>query len=203
MRVCLYCGVSLTKEVRSAEHVVPKWIMKKYNSLKVTHTFKSIYSNQTSPRITTPSGNQFKIKKVCKKCNNGWLSEIDSSSQPFFNRITAGDVDMIDPSEMEIASIPNFLTLLYKIHLNFFAASNFDLTEKLYSYEKFFKERRIPDDVTVFYSVIQTPQPINIANNDIWNKLPKNEPFSFKTFIQIGYSTHILVRQPQPELPLI
>lgn len=75
MKTCQYCG-SLGDLTR--EHVIPKWY---YKGVQSRHGVG--FSEKARKRLFS---GEIKINDVCKKCNNGPLSELDSYGRALYTR---------------------------------------------------------------------------------------------------------------------
>jgi hypothetical protein len=69
--LCLFCDSSSG----SREHLWPKWIHERvdFGPLKMDR-YKSAQIIIPDPQIT--------VKTVCEKCNNGWMSDLETKSIP-------------------------------------------------------------------------------------------------------------------------
>ena len=82
-RTCLGCGVQLTGEVVTLEHALPKWLAKEIEQPGVS--LKQFLHDEGKPEDTLLRRyqlNTFGTKKVCRVCNNGWMSRLESEARP-------------------------------------------------------------------------------------------------------------------------
>jgi hypothetical protein len=80
-RVCVFCGASnLTRE-----HVLPNWISKMFTA-KLTAT-TTIEKQGQPDKIYKSALLQHKVKVVCAKCNNGWMSQLESDVKSILSRM--------------------------------------------------------------------------------------------------------------------
>jgi hypothetical protein len=83
-RVCLFCS----RRADSAEHVYPLWISRRFNKNAsprggFTMNFDGLY-----PTRWTRTLNQ--RVKVCRTCNNGWMSQLENSSRHVLDPLITG-----------------------------------------------------------------------------------------------------------------
>jgi len=83
VRTCVGCGVELTGQVSSREHVLAQWIRDEIE--KPTLTYKHYLRNEgevTSHLLRDHGLNNLAVKIVCSGCNNGWMSRLEESAKP-------------------------------------------------------------------------------------------------------------------------
>jgi hypothetical protein len=96
MRQCYFCG----KEIAAhdpPEHVIPKWMRK----LRPPGTWfftgppVTLQGESTNPAPVAPGGfskgPEIKTDVVCKDCNGGWLSDLETRASNLLPPILAGD----------------------------------------------------------------------------------------------------------------
>lgn len=91
---CFWCGTQgdLTKE-----HVWPRWMVPYAHDLQGHHAeavFKVGRSNEgawstTEQSTRSKQGSQLtaKVREVCRRCNNGWMSELEQAAKPLLLRL--------------------------------------------------------------------------------------------------------------------
>lgn len=99
---CIFCD----DFVDSKEHVWSKWM---HYLLRTTKNGK--YNRRTTTRtpdgLTSTSGPleksgevfNIQVRAVCKKCNNGWMSQLESQVRPFLESMIVGKVTIISPEQ--------------------------------------------------------------------------------------------------------
>lgn len=202
MKTCIYCNVVIDKTNRSNEHVLPKWLFKHLDARKVELGFLEVSSKQLTARRSRPSPNSLRYK-ICNKCNNEWLSQIDKSCIGLVKFLCDGEINSVEGRYGEDDFI-RLATFLYKIFLNFFATSSFDLKSKKHLYENFKETKTHPKDVVLLNSPGISNTPLDIAHSDMWetdlvsynHATVIKEHDSFKFFIQMGDSAFILAKTP-------
>lgn len=80
---CVFCG----GQANSREHVFPAWISKILpGSGNLTHT----RSGEHGSAWTTSGDLDFKVKQVCRTCNNGWLSDLETRTKELLSPLVLG-----------------------------------------------------------------------------------------------------------------
>jgi hypothetical protein len=73
---CIFCGGSPVTN----EHVFPQWL-NRYLPAGLTQKLEQARYGPNGYDITRPSiGLDFRVRKVCAPCNNGWLSSLEAES---------------------------------------------------------------------------------------------------------------------------
>jgi hypothetical protein len=81
-RRCVFCDTPITKTTASREDTVPQWLQADL----------AIANERVEPTLTSPSGEQLEQRihpvdqlrtgGICKACNNGWMSQLESEAIP-------------------------------------------------------------------------------------------------------------------------
>ena len=75
MRICTFCD----RRANTLEDAWPKWLL---SSIGQDSTSPSQYWNSDQKPPKTWPGPQFPIKCVCKDCNEGWMSRLETAVRP-------------------------------------------------------------------------------------------------------------------------
>jgi hypothetical protein len=107
MRVtnCIFCGVLLKPsrrekpDSRTDEHVYARW----YRDNVVNQKIKMFTSDGTTATMhRQPSLEAFVNSAVCRECNSGWMSTLETQVDPIFEKLTNGtDISVLTPEEVE------------------------------------------------------------------------------------------------------
>ncbi|MEV3928641.1 hypothetical protein [Streptomyces sp. NPDC049944] len=73
---CVFCGGSPVTN----EHVFPQWL-NQYLPPGRQRTEQARYGAGSFDKTRESTGLDFKVKKVCAPCNNGWMSQLETSSK--------------------------------------------------------------------------------------------------------------------------
>jgi hypothetical protein len=77
MRQCLFCD----NPANSREHVVPDWILQR---VRVRDPMYQKLGDGPEVLLANP---ELKIRAVCKKCNNGWMSHLERTNIPLIGNL--------------------------------------------------------------------------------------------------------------------
>lgn len=80
-RQCLFC----TRPVNSKEHIFSNWILK---DLKHAETIKATIGKRPSFYLAKP---EIKVGVVCRSCNNGWMSDLETENKPAIQAMINSD----------------------------------------------------------------------------------------------------------------
>jgi hypothetical protein len=89
-RACIFCGDD--SSTLSAEHVFPDWITGFYSDRVAGPLRGTIEFVHPSGESKSFRGIPFqqRVKTVCKHCNNGWMSTLEKSMQPYLSKMLVG-----------------------------------------------------------------------------------------------------------------
>ena len=81
-RQCIFCG----GPANSKEDAIPRWLAARYRTADPVMMDLQLGEDQPvwSHPVEQP---EILIKKVCKKCNNGWMSRLETRTQPIIDRL--------------------------------------------------------------------------------------------------------------------
>jgi hypothetical protein len=102
---CIFCGVTLTEsrlnrpDSRTREHVYAKW----FRGVVVNNKIKMFSSDgKTDTFHEQTELEDFWNRSVCGNCNNGWMSVLEQTVSPVFEKLTNGvDLNLLTPGEIE------------------------------------------------------------------------------------------------------
>jgi len=88
MKRCIFCDSILTKSTRSKEHVIPKWILENLEPGYIyDHTGKwTTFPNKPEHVLSVRNYSLLSslLGGVCKSCNEGWMSTLETEFKPIF-----------------------------------------------------------------------------------------------------------------------
>lgn len=122
IKQCVYCDNELTKENRSKEHVIPKWLLEflKIRNTKIQPTHYSPEFNAISIRNHTLDG--LVTGQICKFCNNGWMSQLEDEAMSILKPLIICNRAVVDLNDKERQIIGRW-TIKTAFNLN--SASNY------------------------------------------------------------------------------
>lgn len=84
---CLFCDDRLSNENRSREHIVPGWLLDSLGVRddEVTPTHQSARGEVLSTR--SHDYDSLRNGRICARCNNGWMSQMETAVQPVLHRL--------------------------------------------------------------------------------------------------------------------
>ena len=102
--VCIFCGIQIRKGTDgnlAEEHVVPKWLQDRIGARH--QTILSVTKNliDGSELQRTHTLERFVAKRVCKKCNNGWMSKLEVDVAKVLEPVFIGTKSVCDTTEPE------------------------------------------------------------------------------------------------------
>jgi hypothetical protein len=105
---CIFCNAPTDSE----EHVFPKWLMKRYPQPGVLERQRSIDDTAMSIRSKTPF--KLTVRCVCQKCNNGWMSVLQTAAKPVIERLLdnpACTLDLYDGKALTLWAVMSAMVL--------------------------------------------------------------------------------------------
>lgn len=100
-RLCVFCDSLLTKENRSKEHVIPKWLsgFLDISKEKIQPTHISSNGSPISIRNHTLTG--LLAGQVCEECNSGWMSKLEEEAIPILKPLIKGERVVVELKDKE------------------------------------------------------------------------------------------------------
>ena len=89
---CLFCP----RTVDSAEHVWSDWILQ---DLKPVHPIHIRIGKTISKWVDKP---EVRVKCVCQKCNNGWMSDIENENKPHMLAMMNGEPIVLESQQQKL-----------------------------------------------------------------------------------------------------
>lgn len=100
-KLCAFCDAPLTRENRSKEHVIPKWLLDflKVRQEKIQPTHFSNIGEILTTRQHTLEG--LLAGQICEECNNGWMSELEQDAIPILKPLMLGESTVVELNDNE------------------------------------------------------------------------------------------------------
>ncbi len=100
-RRCIFCGEhgQLTRE-----HAVPRWVSKDVFGNSPVHALTGA-DDQAPLRAYTSRGITAAPRVVCRRCNNGWLHDLEERARQAIGPIMRGRKKTLDAAEQELAAV--------------------------------------------------------------------------------------------------
>jgi hypothetical protein len=111
-RACIFCGGTPVTE----EHVWPYWLNDELPALEETTFTLERVGKET--RVWRGKPASATVAVVCKSCNNGWMSDLESASAPLLIPLIRGRTPHLDPQAQRAISGWAFKTAVMLDQLN-------------------------------------------------------------------------------------
>lgn len=85
----------------TAEHLFPEWVLELFDRAESELSFwdEEAGTNRVAGRMT-----EIEVRRVCKGCNEGWMSNIESRVAPILRPFILGDAGELDHAEQLLAA---------------------------------------------------------------------------------------------------
>lgn len=101
-RVCIFCGGTPVSD----EHVFPLWLV------EILHRLGASYDRTRRTMGSKPSEHTFQTpvievtaRRVCERCNNRWMSDIEKAAAPILSPLVQGQAVVLSPEDQEVATL--------------------------------------------------------------------------------------------------
>ncbi len=108
---CIFCDHRLAPAAqnklhsRTAEHIFANWF-RRLSGHRVMNMYVSDLDGAAAQLNRRAPLNNLATKGVCRKCNNGWMSTLETSVEPILKRVFAGvDVDELDDGDLKTLAV--------------------------------------------------------------------------------------------------
>lgn len=104
-RVCIFCGGAPV----TAEHIWSEWTYQYIPRRKGKHSRRTLTDaagamRLTRQRIRSGEVNTVKITAVCRKCNTGWMSELEAAAKPHLVPLFLGTAHVLHPFHQRLVA---------------------------------------------------------------------------------------------------
>jgi hypothetical protein len=101
-RICAGCAVPLTKDVVSREDIIPRWLAGEvYQPELSLKQYRHNEDTREDEVLRRHDLGNFVIKNVREACNNGWMSDFESSAKPILLGLMTMKTSMLQLSSNE------------------------------------------------------------------------------------------------------
>jgi len=171
--ICCFCK---KEGERAKEHIWPKWLQLELNSsTKKPHIGVHISvkgSHVISKRNQT--GETLVFGKVCKKCNNGWMSNLEGQFKPIFLQLQKdNNLNSLSKSSRKLIADWSLKTA---IMIN--AGSNYRKIIPLIHYDHLYKYKSLPRDVVIDLGFINSTEKLGWQQSNINGIILKQSKFN-------------------------
>lgn len=173
---CVFCEMNQEK---AKEHIWPKWLQKEIvgntkGNFSGTHISMSSVSVLSS---RNQSGESLVFGNVCKSCNNGWMSTLETDFKRNFEKIKLDYNSLKQLSKIERSKIALWG---FKTAMMINSGSNYRKIIPQSHYKHLYKHRQLPKDLKV---------DITYLNSDDKLKWEQSN-FTFATKKRTEYKSH-------------
>lgn len=81
----------------TVEDVWPLWLMTRFPGSDTARTYGEVGKRSLGDWPTVNP--RLRVKRLCRNCNNGWMSRLENVAKPLFNSILEEQLVVIDPSD--------------------------------------------------------------------------------------------------------
>ncbi|RDI21705.1 hypothetical protein [Lentzea flaviverrucosa] len=150
MARCLMCG---SDGELSREHAIPAWIGRELNTTSepVGHRYEGFPGSGIS-REWTAKCIDIKVKKICKTCNNGWMSRLEKEAEPVLTPLIQGTSRAVTTVECKLIT-RWFLKTMLMLEL----AGDRTQRVALPTHEDWVRAGHLPPDVALWLGAARRP----------------------------------------------
>jgi hypothetical protein len=149
---CIFCNKTREK---AKEHIWPRWLqLNLYGDTKSQFDGMHISSNQISVLDKRQqTGETLIFGRICKICNNGWMSDLEEDFKPIFHKLIDDykNITRLSKSERKTISCWSLKTAMM---IN--AGSNYRQIIPIEYYNLFYLNQQIPKDIKIDIAFIKS-----------------------------------------------
>jgi hypothetical protein len=105
-RECVGCGILLTNDVITREHILPRWLAEELHLPRVS--YKHYRHDEDAARdelVRSHDLGSLAIKNVCSSCNNGWMASLEGRAKPTLLGLLNMKTTLLQMTEQERATV--------------------------------------------------------------------------------------------------
>jgi len=162
-RVCIFCGHLLSGH-KSQEHIFPQWLQKRLGLEKRPIYPTLYYESGEVNRVRQTNFNAYVSGLVCRSCNNGWLSDLETRTKPLLESLVDGTfTGVIDPQSCKLLA-----RWISKTALVLHSTSQQGRFIPVEHYLALYKGEPIPEGIVVSIAPIQGEDEFYWIQNQNW-----------------------------------
>jgi hypothetical protein len=90
---CISCG--LTASPRSKEHVFAQWLLEFLDASRLRiGLFREKLDGSNEPHRQEIELDSFRLNRVCKSCNGGWMWQLESEAKPVLQALITQKISL-------------------------------------------------------------------------------------------------------------
>ncbi len=97
-RTCIFCGAP----ANSREDVWPCWLTSRFTAPGTMEAERGPELQMTTWQVDRP---ELVVKRVCRQCNNGWMSQLQGRGKPVIERLWNQDAVTLDLEDCQALSL--------------------------------------------------------------------------------------------------
>lgn len=146
MKHCLFCKTTLNGQNKTKEHIFPTWLLEKLEFFGTMKGKETTYPNVPERVFCQRDvfSKSFVYGKICNKCNNNWMSNLEQKVQPIILYLLESAYYHLNVEQCNILSNWVFKTAIV---LN--AASKYKQVIPLSQINYFYQNLMIPENVKI------------------------------------------------------
>jgi len=176
LRTCMFCG----NKVSTVEDAWPLWLMTRFPGSDKARTYGEIGVRSLGNWPTRKP--TLRVKRLCKDCNNGWMSRLETVAKPLFESILDQQPVAIDPSAQLILARWAAKTAMVLDTIDSNRTWFYDETERLLMCET----QIIPQRTSVWIAKCVDHPNIYSAAKDLWASPNNADVHAFATTMGFG-----------------
>lgn len=142
---CIFCNDLLSGN-RSLEHIFPQWLLA-FLDIKDEVVTPTHFDNTGNSKSTRKHDlNSMLMGRVCKKCNNGWMSELEQKVMKNLSKLITSEIEVIELNQLDRFELAKW-TAKTAYLLNYY--SNFDRKIPIDHIKLIYKNNDIAKNVIV------------------------------------------------------
>jgi hypothetical protein len=108
-RVCHFCRLPVCRK-KSREHVFPRWLLRLLHSSRIRVDATRFTPDGTPLSVRSHGLDEFVLGGVCRACNHGWMSLLESNARPALEALVTGLRSVRDLSCEDRSTIARWAT---------------------------------------------------------------------------------------------
>jgi hypothetical protein len=177
VRTCIFCG----DRVSTAEDAWPLWLMERFLVSDKARTYGEIGARRLDAWVAPKP--RLRLKKLCKDCNNGWMSKLESLAKPIFESILEEQLSTIDPPAQIILARWATKTAMVLEAIDSNRTWFYNETER----RRMRETQTIPERTSVWIAKCVDSPNIYSAAKDLWSSPNKTGVHAFVTTMAFGF----------------
>lgn len=99
---CVGCGVILTGDIATREHILPLWLAEELHLPGVSYKhYHHREETESDELLRSHDLRSFAIKNVCASCNNGWMSQLEGDAKPILLKLLNMEITLLQMTQDE------------------------------------------------------------------------------------------------------